>query len=545
MTEQTSRLADIEFLTAGMRWRWAMVCVGAALLVFARSLGLSEIPLWPLVWFVALGVVANLTLIRLLRSDGYRQWLAHAFCLIDVCLVALAIIYLGPGGTIAGFFLVVLPCSFRPNRALGLFALCTTSVAFLIAAFVHGLLSGGTASGLVGLPSSVFRDLLIFIAVAVTLMAAHTDLFGRIAVVHSAISNANEGAFDRKTPARRNDLLGQLEQSLNFMLEQVASTIAAVQVESEEVAVLARRFAESSSVAGESSRQVALMASELALELHELKSAAESGETESAAAAQEARTLQSRAEGEVGETVAFEETIQLGRDRVVRTSESVLAIGADINRATSIVSELGGLSQQIGSSARSIAKVARHTHVLALNAAIEAARAEEHGKEFAVVADQVRTLAGEAGGSARDVGDLISEVQAGIGAAATALVAGEEKVSEISLIVSEARSALHDLRAGASNATDLVSATAEISKSQVIRAGSLASKMTQIAENSARWSINVTETTKTIETQNTALNSLDRANKQLVDLAERLRNGIAPFSTRRTDRASSGEESDD
>ena len=69
--------------------------------------------------------------------------------------------------------------------------------------------------------------------------------------------------------------------------------------------------------------------------------------------------------------------------------------------------------------------------------------------------------------------------------------------------------------------------------------------MTQIAENSARWSVNVTETTKTIETQNTALNSLDQANKQLVDLAERLRNGIAPFSTRRTDRASSGEESGD
>ncbi len=541
MAEQTSRLTDIDALTGGVRWRWGLVCGGAVLLVLGRSLGPSELTPWFVFFLVAVGGVANLTLVRLMRLDWYRKWLTFVYCLIDISLIGLAIVYLGPGGTIAGFFLVVVPCAFRPSRTLGLFALSAASFAFLIASFFHELLSGGTVSSMFGLPSRVFLDLVLFNAVALTLMATHTGLFGRIATIHSAISSASEGSLEHQTPATRKDPLGQLGQSLNTMLDQVASTIGEVRLESEEVTDLARSFAEAAATAGESSRQVALMANGLAQELGELESVAEAGKTESTDAAQDARSLQSRAESGVGDALAFEETVQLGRDRVVKTSESVTAIGADINRATNIVNELGGLSRQIGSSALSIAKVARHTHVLALNAAIEAARAEEHGKEFAVVADQVRTLAGEAGRSARDVGDLIGEVQAGIVAAANALEAGEKKVNDIGAIVGEARSALNALRSGTSNSTDLVSATAEMSRLQAKRAGSLASKMSQITTDSARWSVEVRETTDALSAQMVALSDLEQANRRLVDLAKRLRDNVAGFSTARASPAESSD----
>src|SRR2546426_6481398 len=79
------------------------------------------------------------------------------------------------------------------------------------------------------------------------------------------------------------------------------------------------------------------------------------------------------------------------------------------------------MSERIGVFAQTIARIARQTHLLALNAAIEAARAEEHGEGFAVVADEVRALAGEAGRSAREVAELVSELRAGIDAAGAAL----------------------------------------------------------------------------------------------------------------------------
>src|SRR5439155_1140378 len=84
--------------------------------------------------------------------------------------------------------------------------------------------------------------------------------------------------------------------------------------------------------------------------------------------------------------------------------------------------------EEIGVDAQTIGRIARRTHLLALNAAIEAARAEETGEGFAVVADEVRALAAEAGKSAREVAELVSELRAGIDAAARAMQSGETKV---------------------------------------------------------------------------------------------------------------------
>jgi methyl-accepting chemotaxis protein len=544
MTELPSRLADIEAISRGVRRRWGIVCIGTVALTLGRSLGLSELTPWLLGGLVAVGGIANLAMVRLLRLDWYRWWLVYACCLLDVLLVALAIVYLGPGGTITGFFVVVIPCAFRPNRALGLFALSTASLAFLIAAVLHSLLSNGPDRAVFVLQTSVYLELVLFVAVAMFLLAALSEMFGRVVVVQSVIEQATEESIELLARAPRNDLIGQLEQSLNRMLEQLASTIEVVQHEADEVDSVARLFAQSVSTVLDSNRHAALMAAELIQGLGDLQSIAEAGHTESTEGAREAQNLQSRAEGDVATTLEFEETAQLGRDRVVRTSESVLAIGTDISRATSIVNELGGLSRQIGSSALSIAKVARHTHVLALNAAIEAARAEEHGKEFAVVADQVRTLAGEAGRSARDVGDLVSEVQAGIVAAANALVAGEEKVNDIGLIVSEARSALNELRAGASNAADLAATTVEFSQSQATRAGSLAGKMSQLATTSTRWSSEVNEAVGAMSAQIAAMGDLNQANQRLASLAVRLRENVVRFSIQQTERSTPPKEVD-
>jgi methyl-accepting chemotaxis protein len=538
MSDNPSRLADIDTLTSGVKWRWGMVCVGGVILSVGHSLGIAELPPLVIVIFVTVGGIANLILIRLLQREWYRWWLVYVCCLLDVSLVALAITYLGPGGTIAGFLFVILPCAARPNRTLGFFALLSAAAAFLIAASLHGVLSESVDGSLLGLRSTDILDLILFVAVATPLLVTHSELFGRIADVHAVVSQVANGSLERRAPATRNDCLGHLEQSLNTMLAQVTSTIEIVQQGAEEIVDLAGIFARSSSTALESSLQLRSTASDVTRELAELQAAAEAGYTESTDVAQHARSLQSRAENDAGNTRQLEESLLLGRDQFARTSDAVSAIGADITRAAGLINDLSGLSRQIGSSALSIAKVARHTHVLALNAAIEAARAEEHGREFAVVADQVRTLAGEAGRSAREVGDLVSEVQAGITTAGDVMVAGEARINDITLIAGEARSALNDLRVGASNAAELVVATAEASRSQAKRAGSLADKMSLFASMAARLSVEVTEAISSISAQMAVMNDVDQANQQLADLAERLQKSVVRYSESGTGRTS-------
>src|SRR3989441_5515633 len=162
-------------------------------------------------------------------------------------------------------------------------------------------------------------------------------------------------------------------------------------------------------------------------------------------------------------------TAERGRERVARASATLRAVGEEVRATASTVAGLSGMSERIGVFAQTIARIARQTHLLALNAAIEAARAEEHGEGVAVVADEGRTLAAEAGKSAREVADLVRDLRTGIEAAARAMQSGETKVRDIGGVAAEADGALQELHQGVQLMGELVDATAEVSRNQAAR----------------------------------------------------------------------------
>lgn len=108
---------------------------------------------------------------------------------------------------------------------------------------------------------------------------------------------------------------------------------------------------------------------------------------------------------------------------VVRAQEAVGAIRRQVDLVVGHMLDLGRKSQQIGSILEIINELAEQTNILAINATIESAGAGEHGKRFAVVADEIRKLADRVGGSSKEIRTLIDEIRS---AANTTVMATED-----------------------------------------------------------------------------------------------------------------------
>jgi len=121
------------------------------------------------------------------------------------------------------------------------------------------------------------------------------------------------------------------------------------------------------------------------------------------------------------DVAAAAQRIQDTNRMVAQTIHSMSAIKTRVDLSAGKVQEMGQRSQQIGVIVETIDDIASQTNLLALNAAIEAARAGEHGKGFAVVADEVRKLAEKSAAATKEIAGLVRGIQQTVGDAVQAM----------------------------------------------------------------------------------------------------------------------------
>lgn len=135
-------------------------------------------------------------------------------------------------------------------------------------------------------------------------------------------------------------------------------------------------------------------------------------------------------EDAVKQAAEAQDACRSGQKIVANTMSAIESLTGQINDSSGAVQELAKATDTIGSVLDVIRGIAEQTNLLALNAAIEAARAGEQGRGFAVVADEVRTLASKTGDSTEEIQKMIEQLQAGAASAANQMQLSSESATQ-------------------------------------------------------------------------------------------------------------------
>jgi len=191
-----------------------------------------------------------------------------------------------------------------------------------------------------------------------------------------------------------------------------------------------------------------------------------------------------------------------GAAQTVRaTAEGMNDIREGTDLAAQRVREMGERSEQIGEIIETVEDIAAQTNLLALNAAIEAARAGEHGRGFAVVADEVRKLAEGAGSAAQEIGGLVRTMREAIEQAMAAMNRGNAEVEKGMAQATRASEAIDGILAEVDDVARQVQEITSAAEAMADGARDLVSVMGDLAAIVERYS----EATDTIEAEATGI----------------------------------------
>ncbi|MDQ0204311.1 methyl-accepting chemotaxis protein [Pectinatus haikarae] len=218
-----------------------------------------------------------------------------------------------------------------------------------------------------------------------------------------------------------------------------------------------------------------------------------------------------------------------GEDAVKQAISQMNIIEQKTNDTSNVVNELEEKSEQIGQIVDAISKISGQTNLLALNAAIEAARAGEAGRGFAVVAEEIRKLAEESQEAAKQITELVNDVQTKTDSAVTFMNDSKGEVDAGTKIVATAGESFEKILAMVRDMTGRIYEISEAVEAVIGSTQNIVSAVQEIDNESQKNSEQTQSISAAAQEQSASIEEIASSSQHLAKMADDLQQAVRKF----------------